>query len=304
MNKNLDILPKNTNKNGFYCMSETTKKKGTTKKKETAKKKGTTKKKETKKKKSTTFKDARLNKIITLDLEGEQYEITKGTLIRSETYFSKELDGELTKNAIFIDRNKTHFKRIMDYLRTLDPYSLLHNLEASEMKILNFELEFYRIPYRIQLAREGSKRESSGMCVVSIEPVDGNQLMLHMSPCIPNVVVFSDFSDINYSVDILDIRHKRMRLEDAVKEQYMLWTIDEQTATFKRGERDFQQKDPGVYRIVNINDNKPDFKFIKDGESWGFDLAELGSAMKNEKIYVDMIYLIPENETCVFSKDF
>lgn len=89
--------------------------------------------------------------IVCLNVGGTLFEVSKSTCERSASFFSPlVLNANETRATFFIDRDPTHFRHILNYMRGTPTFPIhRHELEELEM-----EADFYSLPAFSMLIKE------------------------------------------------------------------------------------------------------------------------------------------------------
>ena len=93
------------------------------------------------------------NDIVHLNVGGQRFSTSKRTLLSvqgEETFFTSLLSGRISSNedengAIFIDRDPTLFRLILNYLRTHQLHLLVEESNPNQISALIHEAKFYGI---------------------------------------------------------------------------------------------------------------------------------------------------------------
>ena len=93
------------------------------------------------------------NDIVHLNVGGQRFSTSKRTLLSvqgEETFFTSLLSGRISSNVdengcLFIDRDPTLFRLILNYLRTHQLHLLIEESNASQLSALVHEAKFYGI---------------------------------------------------------------------------------------------------------------------------------------------------------------
>lgn len=102
-----------------------------------------------------------LQGVVTLNVGGQHFETRRQTLEGSESYFAallrSELRSEEDDEVLFVDRDPTHFRHVLNYLRG----SATFPAQPHELQQLAAEADFYCLhTYAHQLVAEKKKREA------------------------------------------------------------------------------------------------------------------------------------------------
>ena len=126
----------------------------------------------------------RYDQIVTLNVGGQIFSTTAETLTKEECLFTKLLSGRYQlpeqQGGIFIDRDPTHFRRILNYLRT---NTLIRPTSTEECTELLMEAEYYQISTLINQLKGDSPQTTP----VSVEKLKFDPILHH-----PQVIISSD----------------------------------------------------------------------------------------------------------------
>ena len=123
------------------------------------------------------------DRIVTLNIGGQVFSTTAKTLTKEECLFTKLLSGRYqlveVQGAIFIDRDPTHFRKILNYLRT---NTFIRPTSTEECAEILLEAEHYQISTLIKQLKNENPSAS-----ISIEHLKFDAILHH-----PEVTVSTD----------------------------------------------------------------------------------------------------------------
>uniref|UniRef100_A0A1I7TGT0 BTB domain-containing protein n=1 Tax=Caenorhabditis tropicalis TaxID=1561998 RepID=A0A1I7TGT0_9PELO len=99
------------------------------------------------------------NRIVKLNVGGTQFQTSKSTLIKTDGFFKTLLETEVPviedeSGAIFIDRDPTHFRLILNFMR--DGHVKIPKCSEAVNEIQK-EADFYMLSGLVELCRPGSR---------------------------------------------------------------------------------------------------------------------------------------------------
>ena len=116
------------------------------------------------------------NDTVHLNVGGQRFSTSKRTLLSvqgEETFFTSLLSGRISSNedengAIFIDRDPTLFRLILNYLRTHQLHLLVEESNPNQISgMYSFHGKLYCRPSKLYLIIKDQGVSSEGVCIRS-----------------------------------------------------------------------------------------------------------------------------------------